>query len=183
MFSSDPSRFLPYFFHVIGAHFGREASLVLGVGILLSLPLLVPFERRWKIRGSALPLCCITAFVFSSVGVLSLFRAGLDVGTAYSSRYFIYSGLLTAILSVFILLKVQGTKLQSYVTAALLLCNVFFYCSNITEGKGGFEFISNNIKNNVYDYPDQARAKKMADDACNAGIYCIEQHRPTKALR
>ena len=57
---------------------------------------------------------------------------------------------------------------------AALMCGVlFFYQRNVKEGKGGFEYIYNNLRNNDYDYPDKTRAKMLADESCRLGVYCI----------
>jgi hypothetical protein len=172
-FSSDPMRFLPFFVRVTGAHFGVVLSAIGGLSLMAVFLWLVPFNIRLKFEKPMLPFLCLSAFAFSSLIVLALFRNGLGIDSAYSSRYHIYSNILTAIVSIFILQKIRDTKLRQVGLAALMCGVLFFYQRNVKEGKGGFEYIYNNLRNNDYDYPDKTRAKMLADESCRLGIYCI----------
>ncbi len=175
--SLNPTKFIPYLVHVTGNHFGRDLSLLAGFGILISGIWLLPTERKLTFKDGALPFVCIAAFAFCSVGVLSVFRAGLPMETAYSSRYIVYSDILTVILALLVLLKMEGKKLRHWTTAAVVLCLAVVYIRGIRGGKEGFNFIRDNIVNNTYDYPDKARAKDITDESCKLGIYCIEDAR------
>ncbi len=180
-FTLDPSKFLPYFLHAIGAHFSRTYGLVAGIALMMGHVLVLPvrFKGGFEIKKEALILLIIAAFAFASMGVMAIFRGNMPLAGAYSSRYFIYSHLLVALFFVFLLLKLEGRGPQTTVASAGIVVLLALYAKNYNEGKEGFSWIYHKVKDSLYAYPETGteRARRITTEACQLNIYCIEKER------
>ena len=175
-FTSDPQKFIPYFMHCLGAHFNKELGVVAAVLMLLAMLLLIPVQRWLRFDRATLPLVITLGFLVASVGVIALFRGNLPLDTAYSSRYFIYSHLITTILFVLYLYKYRNKDVR-VATGAIMALMLFVAIRNYNDGSKmlpGFSYVTSTSD---FDYPDKERAKKITEEACNMSIYCIDQHR------
>lgn len=176
-FTLNPSKFIPYFFHSLGAHFGYHLGFFAGAGLFVSLIGLLPFTDGFKTKENTLPFVFISGFVICSMGIMSVFRGNLPIEGSQSSRYYIYSHLLVALVFLFILLKLEGKKMQLQIATAMILVLFVLYRKNYNEGKSGFEYFYSSLKNNEFDYPDKPWAKQITDEACQLHIYCIGEER------
>jgi hypothetical protein len=177
-FTMDPGKFMPFFLHAIAAHFDNEGGILIGIILLPLLAVMLPFGKKMIIKNNSLPLLCLTGFILSSMGAMSVFRGNTDIGNSYSSRYFIYSHMLTAILFVFIIIRLHDKK-KILVPVMILwgVLTIFIYQRNTAYGKGGFEWMQASLKNYEYNYPFPEAAKQTADESCRLNIYCINDHR------
>lgn len=173
-FTLDPSKFLAYFFHSIGAHISYVRGIAAGIVILATFLLCLPINKKIKIQQNTLILLCISGFLFSSMGVMSIFRGNLPINCSYASRYFIYSHLILAITITFLLLKINKHALRIKFLSCAILYLMFIYAENYNEGKNAFEAQYALLKNTDFGYPDKVRAKQVTDESCKLGIYCIE---------
>lgn len=177
-FTLNMAKVMPFFLHVVGAHFsfdqGIPAAILLLVVLLVGLPV-----RKWlRIEQKDLPLLCIAGFILASVAVMSVFRANMPGSTGYSSRYFIYPALLTAFTFAFVLVKYGDNKMVIRfgvppIVVLLLLC----YNWNCKDGRNGFKGFNEELRTMEYHYPDKERGKRIADEACAMHIYCLEKNR------
>ncbi len=174
-FTTMPSKFIPYFLHAIGSHFSYEFGVVSGVILLLLVALLFPVQKSLVIKKEALPFICIVGFIIASMAVMAIYRGNLPVSLSYSSRYQIYSHMLVPIIVIFALLKFPDKVRIICVGSTILL--IYMYTINYSEGKICFEGFTNGLKFTDYGYDDKAAAKKIADESCRLGIYCIDSAR------
>lgn len=176
-FSADPARFVPYFLHVVGAHFSYTLGIILSIVILGLLIWAAPIKRNIKeiVAIEMAPILVLGLFVLASIGVLSLFRAQLSIETSYSSRYYIYSHLLVFVLYVFVLFKFKEKRANTKILGYSLMLLSFVYIKNYTVGKDGFNGFYNTLRGSEYDYPDKNRAKMITDEACRLNIYCLDK--------
>lgn len=177
-FTLDPAKFLPFFLHAIAAHFSNEGGVVIGVALLVILFATLPVGKRFVIRNNSLPLLCLAGFILASLGVMSLFRGNMDIFVSYSSRYFIYSHILVTVLFVFAIIRLQekGTMLKA-LQIGMMVLTIIIYKKNADYGLGGMDWQYNCRKTREFDYPFPEKAKQIADESCQLGIYCIGEHR------
>lgn len=178
-FTLDPTKFVPFFLHAYGAHFGEHLGPLFAILMLVVTAIVAPFSRSeggflFGFRRESAMLTCVVLFVLASVGVMSIFRGNLPIQAAYSSRYFIYSHLMVALLFFFFIYKYKGYRLSNNISVGLVLFLMFFFARNFNDGQKNFEGFYNNLKTVQFDYPDPARAKAITDRACDLNVYCIE---------
>jgi len=179
-FTINPLKFIPYFLHATGSHFGFKLGVLFAIIILFLFVYLLPFNQNKSLKrlDGVSPFSVIfiflALFIFASLGVMSIFRGNLPVESACSSRYLIYSHMLVAIIFIFFVIRYQNTKKIKSITIATILLLIVTYALNYQEGEKGFINFYNTTKNATYDYPDPNRAKALTEEACKLNIYCIE---------
>lgn len=176
-FTTDFTKFMPFFLHAIAAHFSNEGGVSIGILIIVIIMVTLPFGKRFAIKNNSLPFLCLTGFILASMGVMSIFRGNLPIGVSYSSRYFVYSHILVSVLFIFIIINLEGKKILLPVKWIALLLTIVIYKSNMKYGKEGFYANYTILKGTDYDYPDKNRGKQVTDEACQLNIYCIDKHR------
>ena len=173
-FTLNPSKFLPFFFHAIGAHFSNGLGIIAGVVLLALLGWLLPYR---DVNEQTAPLIALTLFSLASMGVMSVFRGNLSADFAYVSRYHIYSHLLSALVPVFFIYRFRNWKSLPGVVFLCFAGAVFGFISNWRYGSEGFRNFYRATTSTPYDYPaaqaDHARA--VATEACDMKIYCRQR--------
>jgi|GEM_PF-873809 len=179
LYTTDLSKIVPFFLHLVGGHFGYELGVIAGVALLVILLVVFPFEKKWKINEYALPFLCIAAFILASDSIMSVTRSGVKMLDSYSSRYLINPDMLAAITFVLIAIKFEGHKLKWPVTIGLSIVLAYMYSLNYTYGEAGFARYQYRTQSQEYYYlPDKIPyAKAIADRSCQLGIYCIKEER------
>lgn len=179
--SLDPSKFIPFFLHSVGAHFSFTLGVVMGVVIILGYLYVFPFKsgNGFKIKENTAFFLVLAAFCFASLGTMSVFRAQLPIVASHASRYFIYSQLIVAVLFVLLLMKLENNKYQFRVATVGLLVLMGLYRKNYNDGIVGFETHYKITRYSQYDYPEVAkdRARQITEEACREKIYCLEEAR------
>jgi hypothetical protein len=176
-FTLDMAKVVPFFLHVVGAHFSYSSGIAAGIFLLVVLLVTLPFGKKLVIKNNALPLLCLLAFILASMAVMSVFRGNLPVEASYASRYFIYTHLLTSITFVFLLINLDGKKISMPILIVAVIILLGAYRNNYKDGSYGFRTFRNTLKTIDFDYPDKARAKSITDEACKENIYCIDKHK------
>jgi hypothetical protein len=181
-FTSDPAKFVPYFLHSLGAHFSFTLGVLAALVLLLLFVLVFPVtygknEKRFEIKPETPLFICLALFVFSSLGVMSIFRGNLPIEGSYASRYFIYTHTIVAIIFLFFLHKFQNKTSLNRITIGAMIILCFIYVKNHSDGASGFESFYNQMKAEGYDYPNASVAKEITDESCRLKIYCIEEAR------
>ncbi|MDR3713571.1 MAG: hypothetical protein P4L51_12190 [Puia sp.] len=166
---------VPYFFQMTGAHFHfPEYSLFYGIGVVVLLFLCLPYGNKALFSKHLLPLLCLLGFVVVTEGLVALIRSSTQI--FYASRYLIYPHLLAAI--VFLLAFRKLMEKNILWTVIILFCGmVYAYSNNYRYGQAGFERESLRAETLDYYYPDKHRAKVIAANACEAGIYCLQDEK------
>lgn len=173
----DPAKFVPFFLHTIGAHFSYTEGIFAACLLLVTMFLSLPFTRRLKVNREFLPLMCLLGFVLGSVGVMSVFRGNLPIECSFASRYFIYSHLVVALAYIFLVARLQHTKIWAGLNTAVLALLLLFYWRNYHDGSNGFSSFRNDFRRMEFHYPDRQRALMITENACKEGIYCIDKNR------
>jgi len=176
-FTLNPLKWLPYFLHTTSAAFTYLLGIPAGLLILFAFLYFLPLQKKWQFKENALPFICISGFVFASIGVLSLVRSKLPISSSHTSRYYIYCYLITSVIFVFLLLKLENKRIKNRVVAVFILVMLLTYARNYGEGRTGFLYFYNSLKSNQYFYPDSVRAKQLTGESCRLSIYCIEDAR------
>ncbi len=174
-FTTDPTKFVPYFLHVIGAHFAYDLGVPAGCLLLAIAIVVFPVEKGLRIQKNAIPFVCILGFILSSVGVMSVFRGNLPINFSYSSRYLIYPHLMVPIVATLMLIKWPIKKQQ--LSAIITIIFIFSYSIDYAEGKMCFEAFFNSLKNEDFGYGDKDAARKITEESCRLNIYCIDKER------
>lgn len=174
--NQQPATIPSIFFHLIGAHFGYNYGIAAGVIMLVLLIALSPLSKGFKPKDNTLPFIAIALFAIMTISVIPVMR-GRYQNTEYSCRYFIYSHILTAIIFIFLCIKLQGKKFLKPVSIGLVCLLVMAYLRNKGEGESGFAREYIRLSNSSYESGDPANAKLIAIKACEENIYCIEEER------
>ena len=179
LYTTDLSKVIPFFLHLVGGHFGYEQGVLAGVMILPILLLAFPLQKKWKIKEYALPFLCIAAFILASDAVVAFSRSGVKMLDSYSSRYLIYPNILASLTFILIAVRLEGHKLKWPVTICLSIILFYTYSLNYTYGEAGFARYQYRTQGQEYYYlPDKIPyAKNIADRSCQLGIYCIKEER------
>lgn len=179
--TKDPGQFLPYFTHVAGAHFGQKWSNVAAIIMMLVFVSLVPFGKRFMQYRHWFPLLTVGAFLFISCGVIGIFRGALPLESAYSSRYFIYSNLITFVTSILLVSRLQSSEFFRQYKDAVAVLLVVSFVRILVEGDSGYKVVYEHMKGAYYDYPDGPRAQMITNESCTLKIYCIDPEREKAA--
>jgi hypothetical protein len=172
----DLSKAIPYFVKETGAHFSFDYSLISGMVVLVVLLMVFPY-RKLRTNSDIWPILCILGFLIATMGTIALFRSNLKGAQFQTSRYLIYPQLIAATTCLFILMKLDGLSIRWPVTIILLLLMLKTYSVNFQFGKSGFEREAARAERYEYYYPDRKRARMISDNACNSGIYCLQEER------
>jgi len=177
-FTSDPTRFLPYFARVLGAHWGFKLSLYGGMAAFLAFLWLIPQSTKWRQNNNIAYIVCACAFLVVSAMVLALFRGGLHADTAYTSRYLIYSDMIVFLLTILLLYKfLDNSRYYIHLSSAVVIVLVAFYIRSYKEGKEGYELNNERVTKSYYEYPDGVKAQSITNKSCELKIYCIDTER------
>lgn len=166
------SRTVVYFIRMTGAPFSFDLSLPYGIVVLVITAILFPIKTFKKNRG----IFCLLLFVLETMVLTAIFRANTSDAQFQTSRYLIYPQLLIACTVFYGIQRVKpGLRQLAYSAIVAILCIMYF-------GNYRFGEIQSNIKNikaNMYPfyYPDTKKAQELAKQACDEGIYCIEENR------
>ena len=178
-----------FFLKLSGAHFERDYKLIriLIALVLYTVLVLCLFYKMnkekylYKIKDlNLLPLLSLLFFILLSITSLSILRSGGEdgVGKASCSRYFIYPNLLTAIVFIILLLRIQPFKYRWIIISAALLIFINSYRVNYNYGRKGYIKTKTTLTESKYFFYDSTIANKIAIDACSKKIYCIDENRP-----
>ena len=181
-FTLEPGKVIPFFLHLLGGHYGYKHGIASGSITLLLLALCLPPGSRLAVPPQARVLLCIAGFLLASIAITSIYRGNLARVLSTSSRYLIYPDLLTVILFIFLAFRLRSSLLLRPVLFVLTVAAIFVYRHNYEDGKGGFEWFNTTMTTTDFDYPDPVRAKKIADESCRQGIYCIDEFRRKPAV-
>ncbi len=182
-FTLNPAKFIPYFLHSLGSHFGFKSGLIAAVLMLFLFVFLLPVNRKGSLKrlsGSsvhAMIFLFLGLFILSSLGVMSIFRGNTEVEISCSSRYTIYSHLFAGVVFILFLLKYKDTNKLLDISSVSIIILITVYTLNYEEGRTGFVTFYTSKRDIQYQYPDLQRAKVISDEACRLNIYCIEQAR------
>jgi len=177
----DPAGFNPgtavtFFIKMVGDPLEFDGALLLGLLALILLAAVFPYKSI-RSKSNVLPVVAVAAFCLMSMATASIFRSNLKGAVPNSSRYLLYPQILLAALSFFLFLKFKGRKAQlpvMIVTSAIMLK---VYMGNYAFGKAGFERENLRAKTRTYYHPDQAKAKRIAQQAKADDVYNLEEER------
>lgn len=162
---------MPYFIQMTGAPINFDWSFLFGLIILSALVFLWP-----KISGKKWwPVLAVLYFTFLTMGVAAVFRSGMPGAQFQTSRYLIYPEMLLAIVFIMGLnYWKDGNQIRPViVTMVLLICYYF----NFQLGVMGYERYQYREANMKFYHPDWSKCQQITEDACNEGVYCIEDNR------
>jgi hypothetical protein len=173
----DLSRTVNYFVRMAGAHFDFDNSWWIGVIVLAVLAYLIwtmpKKPREWKDGG----IICILAFAVGTMLLAAYFRGNTSDAQFQTSRYLIYPQLMIAGI-IFLLFNKYGTRPWQWgCMAGLLLIMLPAYKHNYWFGKLGFERTEMRATMLRYWHPHPDKAAQICREACEKGVYCIDENR------
>lgn len=167
------NRVVIFFIRLTGAPLNFDYGLLLGIMVLAVLVALLrkrPLETPW-------PILCILGFLLATMAVGALFRANLKGAQFQTSRYLIYPQLVLAILSLLGWVKLETKKYRWPALAGMTLIMLNVYARNFEFGQLGFMRTAARALAFPYWYPDSQKARQIADGACKADIYCLQEEK------
>ncbi|HVU53946.1 MAG TPA: hypothetical protein VHD83_02785 [Puia sp.] len=168
-------RVFVYFIRQSGAHFSFDRSFITGWLVLISLACLIPWRKLF--RQEFRPILCILLFITSTMVLTALFRACYTYARFNTSRYMIYPQMLTGMLCLLVWTRLR-TPLQKWIGGSLLLVVMLYaYVGNYQFGRAGLIRTNLRATTRKYWYPQPAEAERIAKEACERNIYCIEDNR------
>jgi len=177
----DLSRTITYFIRMAGAHFDFDNSWWIGIIVLATLVYLVG-TMLWTMAKKSRELSdagiiCILAFVAGTMLLAAYFRGNSSDAQFQTSRYLIYPQLMIACI-IFLLFNKFRTKLwQRVCMVGLLLIMLPTYKHNYWFGELGFERTQMRATLLRYWHPHPDKAAQICKEACDKGVYCIEDNR------
>ena len=135
----------------------------------------MPFDKRFRLPLHSLPFVCLAGFLLASMAVAAVFRSGM--GDYIPSRYLVYPHLLIALVCILAMIKLKDKKVAMPVAILFTLLMLVTYNMNFRGGLKDFARLKDTLKNTDYYYPHKEAAKDVANRACQAKIYCIEDNR------
>jgi hypothetical protein len=171
LFSLDKA--IPYFIQMTGAPINFDWSLLFGILILSAL---VFFWRKTMAMGKKWwPIMAILYFCLLTMGTATVFRSNMVGAQFQTSRYLVWPQMLLAIVFIMFLnyWKKPVYKVPAIVTAMLLICYYF----NFQFGIAGYERYQYREANMKFYHPDQKKCEEITKEACDSGVYCIDDHR------
>jgi hypothetical protein len=171
----NPLKFLPYFITALGANFGAHFHIATGISLILIAIIMGIFYKKIDINAKTMPLICLFGFMLGSLGTMALCRGNLPILYATSSRYLVYSHIVITLVFIFLFIKV---KYYPFFLASAIF-SFIVYMTNFTSGIANYQWFYNSEKNDSYSCSPEGReqAKRITDESCRLGIYCIEKHR------
>jgi hypothetical protein len=182
-FTLNPVKFVPYFLHSLGSHFGFKSGLIAALFMLFLFVFMLPINKIGSLKRpkglspQTMIFLFLGLFILSSLGVMSIFRGNTEVEISCSSRYTIYSHLFAGVVFIFLLIKYKDKNRLVDISAISIIILITAYTLNYEEGRRGFVTFYTSKRDIQYQYPDIQRAKVISDEACRLNIYCIEQAR------
>lgn len=171
----DLGKSLTYFICNTGAPFSFDYALLWGLLILGLIACYFPWKTFWK-HHTLFPLLCIMAFSLISMALEAIFR-GAEPGAQYQAgRYLFYPQLL---IPITILLVIQKTKRVKAVFTIAIPVLLIAWCLNCEFSKNMLAIEANRARDRPFYYPPDniPNAQKIAKEACEIGIYCIDDNR------
>lgn len=166
-----------FFIRMLGApiSLSHDGSLLFGVAMIVLMIWVFPYRR---IKDECLwPLLCVLLFSIGSMASAAMIRGQSNDAQYQTSRYLMYPQLVYAVTMAFLLMKVQTAFIREVKVAIILgVCYMIWY-SNYNFGKAGFERMAARAEGRQYYYPDPTRADMICKEACEDGIYCIDDER------
>ncbi len=184
------TRDVSFFFHMIGNHFSFEYGVFIGICEMALLIALLPTNLqlilKLNFKPETLPFISILALITGTCLSIAVFRSNderLGETASYASRYFIYTHLLAAVLFVLLWIKIEGKNKSWYLTV-VAAASIILYAYSVNFKYGELMLIKTQRRMKLYPYyykfrtkVDIDEAKKIATEACNQGIYCIDEER------
>lgn len=175
---TDIHKIFNYFMRFVSGHFYGQfwgIKTIISIVILSGLIILLPVKRRLYVKRQHVYFIVMLLFVLSSIGLTSIFRCRYSDIPA--SRYMIYPHFLTAILFIFIFIKLEQKKIFTPFMIIVLGIMIINYIPNFIDGKKAFIDQHNMLTTTDYTYPDKILAKTISEHSCKLKIYCIDNHR------
>jgi hypothetical protein len=173
-YTFDLTKAIDYFIQMTGAHLSFHDSFIFGAVILAALILFIP----WKVitvSPSAWAMTCILLFCFGSMLTITMFRSQQPDAQFQTSRYLIYPQIISAVTAATVIRHFW--RLKFWVVLGTLLVCIHVYVCNYRFGEKGVERTHDRCETYRYWYPDPVKAEAMLSNACNAGIYCLDDER------
>jgi len=171
------NRTVTYFIRMAGAHFDFDNSWWIGMIVLAILAWLVitmpKKPREWSNAG----IICILAFAVGTMLLAAYFRGNTSDAQFQTSRYLIYPQLMIAGIVALMFNKFRTGLWQKGCMAGLLLVMLPTYKHNYQFGKLGFERTQMKATLIRYWHPHPDKAAQICREACDKGVYCIEDNR------
>ena len=175
----DVLKSIIFFIRSLGAPFSFDYPLPFGLIVLAGLLWSFPYKTVWKDRAT-LPVLCILAFTFVSMGMAAIFRGAADDAQYQASRYLIYPYMA---LSITFFLFIKKVKKPAIAISILIPIFLIAWGWNAQFGKAMFEVEANRCtlyqgKYRFY-YPPvrMQEAIDIAKQSDSLGIYSIDDHR------
>jgi hypothetical protein len=177
----DLGRTITYFIRMAGAHFDFDNSWWIGIIVLAILVYLVGV-MLWKIAKKPRELndagiICILAFVVGTMLLAAYFRGNASDAQFQTSRYLIYPQLMIACIVALLFNKFRTKLWQRGYMVGLLLIMLPTYKHNYRFGELGFERTQMRATLLRYWHPHPDKAAQICKEACDKGVYCIEDNR------
>jgi hypothetical protein len=171
----DISLVVTYFVRQAGAHFSFNNSLAIGMLIIGLLIFVFPWRRIMDPKFA--PVLCIFLFSISTMLLTAVFRSCYKDAQFQTSRYLLYPQMMLGCLCVFLWMKFRSSAKKRIGGTVMLIVMFITYAANFQFGKLGFARTMYRAETRKYWDPDPAAAEKISKEACEEGIYCIEDHR------
>lgn len=160
-----------YFVREIGApaNFGWSGALF-GIGLLVFMATRVADKFFWC-YDDCRPVWGIVGFAMASIIEATVFRSGLPNAQFQTSRYLIYPEMVWALMFMLMPFQKRTNK------AILLVSVLLFFGLDFEFGKLGFERAG--LKASIFKYyhPNPIEAARIAKEACEENVYCIDDNR------
>jgi hypothetical protein len=164
-----------FFVRQSGAYFSFDNSFVIGLILLILLPFLFPWKRLMD--NKFYPILCIFLFALSTMVLTAIFRSCYSDAQFQTSRYLMYPQMVIGCLCTFVWMKLRSNR-QKWIGGAVMLGIVFVaYACNCEYGKLGFERTNHRAASRKFWHPNPASCEKICKEACELGVYCIEDNR------
>ncbi|HXB32907.1 MAG TPA: hypothetical protein VNV35_05785 [Puia sp.] len=171
----DINILITYFVRQAGAHFSFDNSMVIGMLILGLLIFLFPWRRI--IDPKFAPILCIFLFSISTMVLAAVFRSCYKDAQFQTSRYLLYPQMMIGCLCIFLWMKLRSTAQRRIGGTILLFLMFITYGANFRFGQLGFERTKYRAETRKYWHPEPASAAAICKEACEEGIYCIDDNR------
>lgn len=179
--AASVNMFVSYFLKLSGAHFNFDNGIVVGICLYAVFFAAVFYQCKRMEWGRILPFIALFLFATMSMAAIAMFRSGqahIFDSVSISSRYLIYPQLLSIVVLVIVVYRVEKVAYAGVVIGFCCLLFIKSYKDNYDYGAAAFEARYNRLSANKFVYPDKAHAQNVATVSCENGIYCIDEYRP-----